>query len=45
MRINQPTSRLVHPALTIAWKINPSMKLQFLFDVVFPARQFKRSRV
>ena len=45
MEINQPTSRLVHPALTSAWAINPSMKLRFLFDYVSPARQFKRGTV
>lgn len=40
--ITQPISCLVHKSLTAAWKVNPANSLCFIFDVVSPARQFKR---
>ena len=41
-KITQPLAELIHPALTSSWTINPSMNMCFIFDVISPARQFKR---
>ena len=41
-KVESPVMRVVHNALTEAWKIYPSTELCFIFDAVSPARQFKR---
>jgi hypothetical protein len=41
-QVYQPVMSVVHPLLQGAWKINRRHKMGLIFDVVNPARQFKR---
>lgn len=43
--IEQPITGLIHPTLLNSWTINKSVDLCFIFDIVSPARQFKRGVV
>ena len=40
--IKQPISGIIHENLKTAWKINNTLPMCFIFDVVSPARRFKR---
>jgi hypothetical protein len=41
--VDRPVEDLVHPSLRSAWKISNDLAMWYIFDVVSPARRFKRN--
>lgn len=41
-KVKKPYMDLVHPNLREAWKIHRKNPMCFIFDFVYPARQFER---
>lgn len=41
-KVTRPVEELVHEMMSRAWKVNNDRPMCFIFDVVNPARQFKR---
>ena len=41
-KVSQPIHGLVHGSLKMAWAVNKSLPMCFIFDAISPARRFKR---